>query len=414
MSFTFRPATRENLPLLIGLAGGTGSGKTFSAMRIASGIAGERRFAVIDTEAGRAKHYADKFRFDHGDLAPPFAPDRYADAIKSADDANYPVIVVDSASHEHAGEGGILDMHEAELYQMAKDDWKKRESCKMAAWIKPKMQHKAMVNRLLQVRAHVIMCFRAEEKVEVISDRQLLEREFHSPNDDGSPEYKIHADDMLARIEAASRKMKIVPKQSRSGRDGWFPICEKSLPFEMTCSFLLLSDSPGVPLPIKLGEDLRAFFPSGKPIEESTGRALAAWARGAQPLSGEAERAARVKLLECAAAAAEGGMSGLETFWKGLNTAERKQIEPDKQRLKAIASEADARLTVAAGGIGSEPSGPEPPRNRVLEMANDAADGGQDVLAKYLGRLNKDALVLLAPHMDAVNARARAVDAGVN
>ena len=33
MTFEFRPAVRENVPLLIGLAGGTGSGKTFSAMR---------------------------------------------------------------------------------------------------------------------------------------------------------------------------------------------------------------------------------------------------------------------------------------------------------------------------------------------------------------------------------------------
>ena len=32
---------------------------------------------------------------------------------------------------------------------MAGDDWKKREACKMAAWIKPKMAHKQMVQRLL-------------------------------------------------------------------------------------------------------------------------------------------------------------------------------------------------------------------------------------------------------------------------
>ena len=37
-------------------------------MRLASGIAQGKRFAVIDTEAGRAKHYADQFQFDHGDL----------------------------------------------------------------------------------------------------------------------------------------------------------------------------------------------------------------------------------------------------------------------------------------------------------------------------------------------------------
>ena len=71
MTFTFRPAIREDVGLLIGLAGGTGSGKTYTAMRLASGIAGDKRFCVIDTEAGRAKHYADQFKFDHGDLKPP-------------------------------------------------------------------------------------------------------------------------------------------------------------------------------------------------------------------------------------------------------------------------------------------------------------------------------------------------------
>ena len=74
MAFEFKPAKRQNEVLLIGLAGGTGSGKTYSAMRMASGIAGamSKRFAVIDTEAGRARHYADQFKFDHGDLRPPF------------------------------------------------------------------------------------------------------------------------------------------------------------------------------------------------------------------------------------------------------------------------------------------------------------------------------------------------------
>ena len=150
--FQFKRAVRENVGLLIGLCGGTGAGKTFSAMRLASGIAAEKPFAVIDTEAGRAKHYSDQFLFDHGDLKPPFSPQAYAEAILAADEAKYPVIVVDSTSLEWSGEGGVLEMHEAELDRMAGDDWKKREACKMAAWIKPKTQHKRMVQRLLQVR----------------------------------------------------------------------------------------------------------------------------------------------------------------------------------------------------------------------------------------------------------------------
>jgi hypothetical protein len=40
------------------------------------------------------------------------------------------------------------------------------QSKNLSAWIEPKKAHKRMVTRLLQVNAHVILCFRAEPKVE--------------------------------------------------------------------------------------------------------------------------------------------------------------------------------------------------------------------------------------------------------
>jgi hypothetical protein len=248
MSFQFKRAIREEVGLIVGVAGGTGSGKTFSALRMAAGISGDKPFAVIDTEAGRAKHYADRFNFDHGDLHAPFTPEAYTEAILAADAARYPCIVVDSCSHEWSGEGGVLEMQEAELDRMAGDNWQKREACKMAAWIRPKMAHKKMVQRLLQVRAHLILCFRAEEKVDMIRD------------DKG--------------------KMQIVPKITKTGLDGWVPITEKALPFELTASFLLTNDAPGMPKPIKLQEQHRAMFPLDKPIDEESGRKITAWASG--------------------------------------------------------------------------------------------------------------------------------------
>jgi len=250
MAFSFRPAARENVGLLIGLSGSSGSGKTYTSFRLAKGIAGDQRFAVIDTEAGRAKHYADRFAFDHGDLTPPFTPDRYAEAIAAADDAKYPVIVVDSTSHEWAGEGGVIEWHDAELDRIAgKDaDWKRREACTMAAWVRPKMSHKQMVQRLLQVRAHLILCFRAEPKIEMVKGK------------DG--------------------KWEIIEKKTLTGLNGWVPVCEKNLPYELTASFLLMADRPGVPLPIKLQEQHKALFPLDQVITEESGARLAAWARG--------------------------------------------------------------------------------------------------------------------------------------
>ena len=239
--FTFRPAIREAVALLIGLIGPSGGGKTYTAMRIAKGICGDKAFAVIDTEAGRAKHYADLFKFDHGDLKPPFQPETYANAIKVADEAGYKAIIVDSCSHEWSGEGGILDWQEEELERMAGNDWQKREACKMASWIKPKMGHKQMIQRLLQVRANLILCFRAEEKIEMRKDEK--------------------------------GKMMIIPK-------GFQPICEKSLPYELTVSFLLIPDKPGIPQPIKLQEQHKILFPLNKQIGEESGRMISEWALG--------------------------------------------------------------------------------------------------------------------------------------
>lgn len=247
-NFTFRPAKREAVGLLIGLAGGTGSGKTMSAFRLAAGICGDKPFAVIDTEARRALHYADSFRFDHGELGAPFSPDAYSEAIVAADAAGYPVIVVDSTSHVWAGDGGVLDWQEAELDRMAGQDWQKREACKIAAWIKPKLAHKKMVQKLLQVKAHLILCFRAEPKIEMARE---------------------------------NGKTVIRPKQSLTGLDGWLPVCDKNLPFELMASFLLTADAPGMPKPIKLNEQHRALFPLDKPINEESGRRIAQWAAGA-------------------------------------------------------------------------------------------------------------------------------------
>lgn len=257
MNFTFRKAIREDVNLLIGVAGGTGSGKTFSALRMASGIAKGSRFAVIDTENGRARHYADKFDFDVCDLAAPFRPDSYAEAIIAADKAGYPVIVVDSMSHVWAGDGGVLDWQEEELDRMAGDDWKKREAVKMAAWIKPKISHKHMVQKLLQVKAHLILCFRAEPKIEMVRE---------------------------------NGKMVIQEKKSLTGLDGWIPVSEKNLPFELTVSFLMTADKPGYPKPIKLQEQHKELFPLDKPIDELSGQLVAAWAAGGSKTKTENEK----------------------------------------------------------------------------------------------------------------------------
>lgn len=255
----FQPLKRERVPLLLGVAGGTGSGKTMSALLLARGLSGGRPFAGVDTENGRMNHYADLFpECEAAAITAPFRPGKYAEAIEAADQAGYPVIIVDSMSHEWYGDGGCLDWHD----ELMGGDQKKN----LSAWIEPKKQHKHMVTRLLQLRAHVVLCFRAEPKVEAVK------------RPDGRTE--------------------IVPKASLTGLDGWIPIAEKNLPYELTASFLLTADKPGVPRPIKLQEQHRAMVPLDRPLSEDVGRALAGWAAGGAAPVGSGDQEVVDQLLQ--------------------------------------------------------------------------------------------------------------------
>jgi hypothetical protein len=286
--FTFVPATREGVSIIVAIAGASGSGKTRSALEIARGLADgdDSAIAVIDTESGRAKHYAvrpgeaqgpGRFAFMHGDLTAPFTPDRYAAAIEAAEAAGAKVIVVDSTSHEWEGDGGLHDMQGDALDDAVEkarkshnaqwgpfDEGRVRERANIGAWKEPKRLHKRFVSRLLQSRAHLILCLRADEKliIEQITDER-------------------------GRKKTIIKQPKDMPPAER-----WTPICEKRFMYEMTASIILSPDRPGIPVATpKLQEQHRVAFPEGALISESVGRALAAWARGENIVAGETKPA---------------------------------------------------------------------------------------------------------------------------
>jgi hypothetical protein len=236
MTYSFRPASSftERHGLFVAVSGGTNSGKTYSAIRLARGIAGpDGKVAVVDTEGGRTLHLKDRFSFDVMMFDPPHRPARYAEAAKSAEEAGYDVVVIDSFSMEWVGLGGVLDWQAEEYERMGA-----REQIKLASWIKPKVGHKAMVYSLLQRRIPVVFSLRAEEK---------------------------------AKKEGSQIKAQ------------WEPICNKAFPFEITVSFMLRQDRQGIidlSLPHKLEGAHRPIFKDGDQLSEQHGAALAAWAKG--------------------------------------------------------------------------------------------------------------------------------------
>lgn len=159
-----REAVREGARLVIGLQGISGSGKTYTALQLGYGLAGfdGRKVGFLDTENRRGSLYADSLihpetgkvdRFLIGDLAPPFSPQRYIDAIRAFEDAGVEVLIIDSVSHEWAGQGGCYDI--AKNTQKRIDDW-----------LTAKNEHKRFMSAMLQSSMHVIACIREAPKTD--------------------------------------------------------------------------------------------------------------------------------------------------------------------------------------------------------------------------------------------------------
>lgn len=145
---------RENVLLRAFFMGPTGSGKSRAALELASKLfGGQLKTTLINTERGREKLYADRYSYSLIDLCEEedFSPEAYMRALDIAEQHNPGgIYVVDSASHEWMGKGGILQM--ADRF----GDWKT---------VRPK--HNAWVERMLATQGHLIVCCRAKMKYEV-------------------------------------------------------------------------------------------------------------------------------------------------------------------------------------------------------------------------------------------------------
>lgn len=98
----FQKAKKEQIWAKILLNAPSGGGKTYSALRLATGIAKKcgSRVAAIDTENGRIRYYAEEFDFDDMQLSEPYSPEKYMTAIDEAVKDGYKVLVIDSLTHE--------------------------------------------------------------------------------------------------------------------------------------------------------------------------------------------------------------------------------------------------------------------------------------------------------------------------
>ncbi|HWB36858.1 MAG TPA: AAA family ATPase [Rugosimonospora sp.] len=147
----FKPAAKEAVKARIALAGPAGSGKSYTALLFATQLAD--RVAAIDTEKGRLREHARRFKFDH------VVPDRFdprdlTKLLAQAGAAGYGAVVVDSWSHYWMGTGGALEFVDANT----KPGGNKFSS----GWNEYRPIENAMLDALLAYPGHVIVTMRVK------------------------------------------------------------------------------------------------------------------------------------------------------------------------------------------------------------------------------------------------------------
>lgn len=333
MTYTFRPAVRENAPLLIGVSGGTGSGKTYSALRLARGLVGpEGTVVMIDTERGRGTHYADEFGYLYAQLEPPFTPARYIEAMRAAEKAGADCIIVDSSSHEWEGTGGLLEWASSIAADMARKYGGSPEKYSFASWSTPKQEHHQWISYMQSATCHIIVCLRAKEKRAMVKD--------------------------------AKGKTEIVDF-------GWTPITDAELPFECAFLAMLTADKPGIPqFSYKaLSHKFADIFTEGAKLDEKMGAKLGAWASGQDAAVKTPPRDLHAEMET----ASKGGLAELEAWFKGLNRDQQIAIKPSLETYKIAARDYD-RMRTSDEGVPFDDREADPPATEEAGSLLDAEE----------------------------------------
>ena len=162
-----KKATRKKVKLRLNLSAPSGAGKTYGALLLAKGLVGSwDKIAVIDTENGSASLYEHLGDFNVIDLAPPFSPERYIQAIDACVSEGMVVIIIDSSSHEWSGPGGCLEINE-KLAQA------KYRGNTWSAWNETTPRHDSFVQKVLHCDSHIITCTRSKMETIMGEDKKI-------------------------------------------------------------------------------------------------------------------------------------------------------------------------------------------------------------------------------------------------
>lgn len=157
MTLQLRKAERKKAKLRIGLGGASGSGKTYSALLLANGMAPWEKIVLIDTENGSGELYSHLGEYNIITITDDYAPEKYIEAIKACEEAGMEVIIIDSITHEWEGKGGCLELH-----TRAGGNWQD--------WKNVSPRHQKFVDSIIQSKCHVITTVRKKQDYDMVKD----------------------------------------------------------------------------------------------------------------------------------------------------------------------------------------------------------------------------------------------------
>jgi hypothetical protein len=393
------PEITDPLTLSIGLSGGSGTGKTYTALLMARGIAevatGRKgaQIGYVDTENRRALHYKSAFpemmHFDmkavneSGEMVG-FGPERWIEVIDAAEKMHLPVLIMDSFSHAWEGVGGVLDLHAKTLDRLTRGDDSKKDARSQLAWAEVKPRYRRLIDRIVRANTNIIICTRAKPVMQAKGEN----------------------------ARATKTRRKDVP---------WDPAADGDLMFEMTTMVILDPSAPGCPVhQIKVADQFKSLLDPRMPMDVETGRAMAEWARG----QGDAQK--QKEILDEARAQARKGKAVFTGWWKD-NPAKRTVARSILEDLQTLAEEADRIAASAddepfAGRSGSaEREAFESALEVMLDrLAESGPDETEEVFGAQIEQLRASTPDLYREWSDAVTAarektaEAEAADAAIN
>ena len=149
--FQARDARKTQLAVKVLCSGASGSGKSYAALALATGIVNKAGgdIYLINTEGDRGDLHGKTFKYKIVDLEEPRSPERYLEAIKWCIEQGATVIIIDSLTHEWNYLNEQVNNSGQNSFQV---------------WGKMKPRHRKLADFITSCKTHIIATGRGKDE----------------------------------------------------------------------------------------------------------------------------------------------------------------------------------------------------------------------------------------------------------